>query len=143
MPSLSCGLQQSILADKYRGKRLRMTAHVKSKEVEQRAALYMQIDSKDRIYLTTDNMFDRPIKGTTDWKKYELVLDIPDEAYRIAVGFFLDGKKGQVWADNFAFEVVNNDVKTTQRKDIKPKDHDVLNNEIKPLKEPTNLDFEK
>jgi hypothetical protein len=143
VPALSCGLQQMILAEKYRGKRLRMTAYAKSKDVELRAALYLDVASKDKVHITVDNMFDRPIKGTTDWKKYELVLDIPDEAYRISFGFFLNGRKGQVWADDFSFEVVGKDVKTTKQKNPEPSEHDVLKQDVPPLKEPTNLDFEK
>lgn len=58
----------------------------------------------------------RPIKGTSGWKKYEIVLDVPNEASNIAFGALLNGT-GQIWVDNVHFDIVGNSVPTTgQRK---------------------------
>ena len=57
-------------------------------------------------------MQQRAIKGTTDWTRYEIVLDVPDEAQRLAFGILLAGG-GQVWMDDLKFEVVPTTVKTT------------------------------
>jgi hypothetical protein len=43
-----------------------------------------------------DNMQRRPIKGTTELAKYELVLFVPNEATSISYGVLLDGT-GQIW----------------------------------------------
>ncbi len=59
-----------------------------------------------------DNMENRSIKGTTDWHKYEVVLDVPPESVNIAFGILLQGK-GQAWLSDVQFEVVGLDVPVT------------------------------
>lgn len=61
-------LTQWFRADEYRGKRLRMTAYVRTSGVERWAGLWMRIDGKEKTGLAFDNMMRRPVKGTTDWK---------------------------------------------------------------------------
>ena len=66
-------LMQSIKADEYRGKRLRMSGFVRSADVVEWSGLWLRIDGTKSEMLGFDNMQDRAIKGTTDWKKYEIV----------------------------------------------------------------------
>ena len=130
-------LMQNCLPDNYLGRRVRMSGMVKTKDVSDWAGLWFRIDEKgsDKS-LGFDNMHDgkkdRSIKGTTDWSKYEIVLDVPMNASNLAYGALLVGT-GQIWFDNLKFEVVDNTVPTTgEGKDA-----------YMPNKEPVNLDFEK
>jgi RNA polymerase sigma factor (sigma-70 family) len=137
-------LTQAFKAAKFRGQRLRMTAFVKCKEVEGSAGLWMRIegiDGKGNYSLSSDCMGDRPIKGTNDWKQYEVVLDVPKEGTaQIYFGVLLAGK-GQVWVDDFKFEAVGNAVKTTGTAGAPVKRAVEL---AKGLPEaPKNLDFEQ
>jgi len=66
-------------------------------------------------------MSDRPIKGTSDWKKHETVLDVPKDSIRIAFGILLNGL-GQVWIDDLNFEVVGEDIATTDLKQKLPEE---------------------
>ncbi|HKR03040.1 MAG TPA: hypothetical protein VJY62_00285 [Bacteroidia bacterium] len=126
-------LMQSCLPGKYLGKKIRMSGYVKSKAVDDKAGLWLRVDqANSQKPLSFDNMYDRPIKGTTDWKKYEIVLDVPLNSSKIAYGALLVGT-GQIWFDNLNFEVVDNTVPAT--KDVK--------DNYTPDKEPVNLDFEK
>lgn len=126
-------LMQNCLPDKYLGKRVRMSGYMKSKDVDDKAGLWLRVDqANSEKPLSFDNMNDRPIKGTTDWKKYEIVLDVPMNATNLAYGALLVGS-GQIWFDNLSFEIVDNTTPTT--KDIK--------DNYMPNKEPVNLDFEK
>ena len=60
-------------------------------------------------------MGDRQIKGTNDWKQYEVVLDVPQEGTaQVFFGAMLVGK-GQMWVDDFKIEAVDKTVKTTGR----------------------------
>ena len=78
-------------------------------------------------------MNDRKITGTTSWTKYEIVLDVPSNAFKLAYGVLLD-ETGQVWFDNVTFEIVSDKVKTTGS----------INGGTSPVQnEPTNLNFEK
>lgn len=127
-------LMQQCNPDKYLGKRVRMTGYVKSEDVSSWAGLWLRVDqSGSQQPLSFDNMGSRPIKGTTGWKKYEIVLDVPDNASLIAYGALLDGT-GQVWFDNITFEIVDKSVQTTDFKKVK---NPATQNG------PTNLDFEK
>ena len=85
---------QTIKADDYRGKRVRLRGHVKTDGVE-RVQLWMRLDS-GRGMLGFDNMDARPIRGTTEWAAYDVVLDVPEDAAGIAYGIILAGT-GRVW----------------------------------------------
>lgn len=105
---------QSFSAVSYLGKRVRMSAFVKADKITSWAGLWMRVDGegKDNISLSFDNMQSRPIQGTLDWKKYDIVLDIPEESKNITFGILLNGP-GQAWVDGFQFEVVSKDVPVT------------------------------
>ncbi len=105
-------LMQDFRADKYRGKRVRFSAFVKSEGIEGWAGLWMRVDKGNEGGVAFDNMQDRPIKGTTGWQKYEVVLDVPQDATRISFGVLLAGP-GTVWLNGVNFEVVGSGVPTT------------------------------
>ena len=81
-------LMQDIRADHYLGKRVRLSAFVRTEGVQDWAGLWMRVD-KDSRQVGFDNMQDRPIKGTTTWKNYEVVLDVPQDATGIFFGVLL------------------------------------------------------
>ena len=122
-------LMQEFRADKYAGKRLRLSAFVKSDAVQDSAGLWMRVD-KGRDSVAFDNMQGRPIKGTIGWQKYEVVLDVPQDATGIFFGVLLGGS-GEVWLNSAKLEVVGTDVPTTGAKPPKLPD------------EPVSLSFDK
>ena len=97
-------LMQSFDVAAFRGKRIRMSAQVKSVAVYGRAGLWMRVDG-DGETLLLDNMTDRLIRGDWDWTRHELVLDLPPESELVAFGIFLHGR-GEVLLDNVDFEEV-------------------------------------
>jgi hypothetical protein len=106
-------MMQMFKATDYLNKRMRFSAFVKSEGIEAWAGLWMRIDDpQQHSPLGFDNMQNRPIKGTTDWHKYEVVLDVPQESVAIAFGILLTGK-GQAWLSEVQFEEVGADVPTT------------------------------
>jgi hypothetical protein len=111
-------LMQAIAADEYRGRRLRFSADVKAAGVGGWAGLWMRIDGRPKSpselppVLGFDNMQGRPIKGTLDWRRYEVVLDVPAEARVIGFGIVLSGP-GRAWLDGLRFETVGADVART------------------------------
>ena len=106
-------LMQEFSAERFLGKRVRMTGFVRAESVEGRAGLWMRVDDTDRASLSFDNMQDRPIRGTLPWQRYEIVLDVPVESASIAFGILLRGK-GKVYVDDFAFEEVAPTVEATE-----------------------------
>lgn len=102
---------QSISADQYLGKRIRFSGYVKTQKAES-ASLWMRIDGENKSILQFDNMDKREIKGTNNWKKYDIVLDVTNSSNSIVLGGFLVGT-GKAWFDSFKVEVVDKSVPST------------------------------
>jgi hypothetical protein len=134
-------LAQSIAADEYLGKRIRLSGWLKTENAAD-AGLWMRLDG-DRRTLGFDNMMPRAVKGTTDWKRYEVVLDVPQETINILFGTLLSGT-GQVWVDDMKLEVVGNDVPTTNQLSQEAMRSDNPNRVVvkKSVTKPANLGFE-
>jgi hypothetical protein len=88
----------------------------------------MRVD-KGTKSVAFDNMQDRPIKGTANWRKYDVVLDVPQDATGIFFGVLLSGS-GTVWLSDAKFEIVGASVPATGTDQMIQRD------------EPTNLNFE-
>ena len=107
-------LMQQLRAESYRGRRMKFSGFLRTEEVVELAAFWFRVDgSLSKGILALDNMQDRPVKGTTDWNYYSLVLDIPDNAASVLFGVLLQGP-GKVWADGTSLEEVDRSVPTTE-----------------------------
>ncbi|MGD0387803.1 MAG: sigma-70 family RNA polymerase sigma factor [Tepidisphaeraceae bacterium] len=99
--------------DKLRGKRIRISGWIKTNNVREYAGLEMYAYSTGGEIVAFDQMMcSRPIHGTTDWQKYEIVRDIPQDATKIFLGAILFCS-GEIWTDDFQVEAVGNDVPLT------------------------------
>ncbi|XXY53126.1 hypothetical protein WME91_18525 [Sorangium sp. So ce269] len=92
-------LMQSISASDLRGKRVRLQAWVKTDDVKGWAGLWMRVDGRHSATLAFDNMSNRPIKETTDWTQYQVVLDVDKAAESISFGTLLV-RTGSLWIDD-------------------------------------------
>jgi hypothetical protein len=120
-------LMQMIAADDYRGSRLRFSGYLRTANAD-RSQMWMRVDGPNHQVLAFDNMDSRPIVGTTEWKRYGIVLDVPENAVDITFGFFLAGR-GEVWGADFKLEKVGTEVPVTSRGPLL-------------LRKPANLNFE-
>jgi hypothetical protein len=107
-------LTQRFSAEPYRGRRVRFAGYLKANRVNKWAGLWMRIDTDTKQAYAFDDMEDRQVSGTADWARGEVVLDVPDDAVAIYLGAHLFGR-GQLWVDDCVFEVVGDDVPTTDR----------------------------
>lgn len=109
-------LMQMASPGEYLGKRVRLSADVKAESIDQGwAGLWFRVDGPDSgpgKSLAFDNMQDRPIKGTMDWKRVSIVLDVPQNAVAIAFGLLLQGS-GKAWMGALVLEVVPDTEPTT------------------------------
>lgn len=105
-------LMQTAPMSSYRGRRLQLTAWVKAKDVKGWSGLWMRIDNGKGKGVAFDNMQDRPVRGSSGWKDYSIVLDVPPEAAKASFGIILEGA-GTVWVDDFAFSFVGPEVPVT------------------------------
>jgi hypothetical protein len=121
--SVASGVRQAIKADRYRGRRMRWSGSLRTENVgsvwnndppavtqvaasrdsSPGAGLYVISDSREDTVLYA--MTRVRLLGTNDWRKVELVFDVPAPSVLITVGFFLAGK-GNLWAAGFGFEEV-------------------------------------
>lgn len=140
---------QRIKADAYRGKRVRLSGFLKTASVTGRARLWIRIDSEKGI-LGQDAMNDRALKGTNDWSKLEIVLDVPEDSAGVIFGLRLNGA-GQVWMDDLRWESVESSVSTTRPNNGKPATQRLTEDQLKrivqgyveaPL-QPVNMGFEQ
>lgn len=121
-------LMQTCDAKNYLGKKIKLSAFIKSENIVNWSGMWLRVDSKfGKKSLSFDNMHNRPIKGDTDWTKYEIVLNVPSESSTLNYGVLINGT-GKVWFDQLSIEILGNmdlDYKKTNLPD-----------------KPTNLDFE-
>ena len=108
------GMMQMCSAANFTGKRLRFTASMKTTQANDGGAhLWFRVDGKEKEeILQFDNMDSRPVKGTTGWQPYSVVLDVPANATALAYGFFVSGA-GQAWVSGVKIEEVGRDVPST------------------------------
>ncbi|GCE29456.1 hypothetical protein KDA_49400 [Dictyobacter alpinus] len=111
-------LMLKIDAEPYAGKRIQFSALVKAEEIEGWSGLWMRIDGPQVDSLDHDNMQDRPIQGTVDWQRYQVVLDVPEESLDIAFGLLLQGR-GQVWLQDASIIEVEEEIAVTSHKEQK------------------------
>jgi hypothetical protein len=93
------------------GERLRMIVCVKTLGVKDAAGLFMRVSTYGG-WINYDYMYDRVVRGTTDWHQHMIVLDIPHDTSLIDFGVWITGK-GEVQIDDFRFDVVDNKLHAT------------------------------
>ncbi|MEU6842829.1 hypothetical protein ABZ930_13285 [Streptomyces sp. NPDC046716] len=120
---------QVFKADAYRGKRIRLSAMLKTRDVANWAGLWLRIDDALHNVMEFDNTSDnRSISGTQVWSQRDIVLDVPGEGATIRIGFILTGL-GRVWCDDVSVEEVGPEIPVTRNtEDVRA--------------HPENLDFE-
>ncbi len=106
----------NIPAD-YGGKKIKLTGYIKTENVtDGYAGLWMRIDPQ----VAFDNMNNRGVKGTSDWKKYEIELDLkPSQARLIVVGGLLVGK-GKMWIDDLKITIDGKSLENAPEKELLP-----------------------
>lgn len=91
-----------VLPENYKGDTILLSGYIKTENIESGYAGLMM-----RIYpsVAFDNMYDRGIKGTTDWQKYEIALPLnPLNTQKIEIGGLLVGK-GKMWLDDLHISI--------------------------------------
>jgi len=98
------------------GKHVRVSFWLKTKDVRGWASAFVIILGLDGRHLQYDDMSNRPIRGTTDWQRCDIVTDLPDETCIIYFGPDLYGP-GELWGDDFQINLAPADVPSTDDRD--------------------------
>lgn len=119
-------LMQAFVPNDYLGKRVRLTAYIKTEGATGRVDFWARVQAASS---PADGMglggghYDLPERS--DWTKYEMVFDVPEAGTSLQFGVGLDGP-GKVWIDDVKLEEV-------------PKNTPIVNGR---RNAPENLDFE-
>lgn len=123
-------LMQSVAASPYRGKRVCLSAELRSRDIVGAATLWLRADAATGRSVAFDNMEERsvdgPLTGTQSWTGRRIVLDVPETAESLHFGFYLRGS-GEAWASGFDL------------REASPEDGEAARARISPV--PVNLDF--
>ena len=119
-------VMQQCAPDDFIGRRVRFSGALRSRNVDDWAGLWFRVDGDGGRTLAFDNMQERSVRGTTDWGRYDVVLDVAEDATRLAYGVLLSGA-GEIAVADFRLEHVGTEVPTTDRPHR--------------LARPSNLDF--
>jgi hypothetical protein len=104
---------QTIGADEYLEKRARLSVLIRGDQVDGWAGLWMRVDGRRSGHsLAFDNMESRSLRGSFEWQRVAVVLDVAAEAAAIAFGVLLTGS-GSLWMSEFKLEPVDEGVPTT------------------------------
>jgi hypothetical protein len=109
------GARTSFDVSGYRGKRVRVSAAVRTLDVSTVAnAQFPHAIGEGGLWIgvgtpgkgvRADRMQERTIKGTTEWKTHDFVVDIPADANALQAGYWMQGK-GQLWIRDLKVEEV-------------------------------------
>ena len=147
-PGISSGgfaaVTQLIRADAYRGKRVRWSGYIRTKDVGVKGTgLWLRGDASASV-VAFDNMARRTRTGSSEWVYEEIVLDLPEEVIGLAFGALLSDL-GTTWFDDLKLEVVGNGIPVTEPPitpfPISDPAANVANYNIRNFA-PLNLDFE-
>ncbi len=105
-PSGFGSLTTSFKPDTYLGKRIKLSVNLKTTDIDKGAMMWMRVDGEDAEILSFDNMGNRAIIGSNDWKIYDIVLDVPKNSSAVLYGMMLIGK-GEFWAKDLQLQIVD------------------------------------
>lgn len=105
----------------YSGKQIVIRGMVKTEDVKNGyTGLWMRLTGEEGA-MGNDQMQNRGLTGTNDWKELKISLPFSAGVEKISVGLVLYGT-GTVWADNLSVEIDGVDISKAQKKQVDPKD---------------------
>lgn len=149
-PAAFGACRQWVRAARYRGKRVRLAAYLRTAGTGPSRRSGARLDL---LVFSATHRFGNPamrgrlIHGTTGWTRSERVIDVPPEAVLLAIDVVLAGP-GQVWVDDVTLEVVGADVPATspcgRRAELNEEMKQRLQTRLREApRRPKNLDFER
>lgn len=101
-PSGFADLRQAILADAYRGRRVRLSADLKTVDATGKAGLYLRVidPARSRPPEVREQL---SLQGSTVWTRRHIEAEVPADSVYVLFGITLTGP-GQIWAANVTVE---------------------------------------
>jgi Glyoxalase superfamily protein len=105
-----CTIMQTVAARDFRGRKVRWAAEINSTDIVGSGTIWLRIDDVAGKTLGFVNL-EKPalggsLKGTSDWVRRVIVLEVPESAASLHFGFYLNGF-GRVCARSFNFGIAD------------------------------------
>src|SRR5688572_16096592 len=97
-------LGQFIPSSVAAGHGLRLSGWIRTESVEGWAGLFLRVDAPGRPPVAFDNMHDRGPRGTSEWRRFEVLLPVPRGSSQIYFSVLLSGT-GTAWFDDLDLQV--------------------------------------
>jgi hypothetical protein len=94
---------QLPIAQAVRGRRVRFSGWIKTKDVSEYASLWWRADDVDSSTIAFNDMYAQAINGTREWRQYSFELPVPANAAFVYFGVLLAGT-GDAWFDDLAID---------------------------------------
>jgi hypothetical protein len=101
-------LVQEFAAQAYAGKRVRLSAFVKTQNVRDWAGLWLRFQEGPEPGVAVAKRQEHLVSGTASWHSYEVLVDVPKDATSLGIGVMLHGP-GTVWINSVSFKIVGTD----------------------------------
>ena len=108
-----------VFSQHFIGKEIELRGYIKSEQVNSGyGGLWLRLDGKNQSTIGIDNMQDRGVKGTTEWKQYSIKLPYKTDAVMaIHAGGLLVGD-GKLWLDNMEVLIDGKPIEQVKTKEI-------------------------
>ena len=106
----------------FTGKKIELTGYIKTENVTNGyAGLWMRLDPSAGF----DNMNNRGVTGTTDWKQFKIKLPLnAEKSQQVVVGGLLTGT-GKMWLDQLEVSVDGKPLEEAQRRELSKAELDI------------------
>jgi C-terminal processing protease CtpA/Prc len=98
---------QQIRADRFRGKRVRVSAYVRTRNVRGLGGTIAVAVAGEGRVVAQSRLDQAPLTGSRNWQLLTAVVDVPGLAVGLNITGTLEGA-GTTWFDNFRIEVIGN-----------------------------------
>ncbi len=93
-------IDQPLPAEMLREKKVALSAWLKTEGTSGEGAGLTLRAMAGSVILAHNFMQENLVRGTQDWQRYTITLQIPEKTAKLEIGVMLQGK-GTVWADDF------------------------------------------
>ncbi len=95
----------TIPVQPYRGRRIQLSGDLATYDVQGSASAWLRVDGANGKTASFDGMADRRLRGTTQWRPFSIVVNVPRDALDVAFGLLTLGR-GWIWATDMRVNIV-------------------------------------
>lgn len=100
----------TFIGKKLKGDSIKLSGYLRTENVKGWSGFWLRVDDESGKPIAFENMQNRGISGTTDWKEYSITLPYDEEkGVQMAFGCIIFGS-GKIWFDDFKLTVDGKDV---------------------------------